>query len=187
MKPVIFLDFDGPLFPEKIFFYPQNQELVSIPKCRELNLHQRVKYWYADPFAIAILNKLKEAHNYQLVVSSSWTTLHEQEQIENLLKANGLNYEFHYDWKTNKNSEERRFQIEEWLSRHPEVVEYMIFDDTKSAPELFFDKTYEKSTLNQRYVYLAHEQDGFSYEQYRDMDYLLQWWKEQKLNKKPKM
>lgn len=184
MKSVIFLDFDGPLFPEKIFLYPQNEGDFSNNKCRELNFHPKVSYWYADPFAITILNKLKEKYNYQLVISSSWTNLHEKEQIESLLKVNGLNYEFHNDWKTNKNSEERRLQIEEWLSCHPEVTEYMIFDDTKSAPELFFDKTYEKSTLNQRYVYLAHEQDGFNYEQYLDMDFLFSLWEEKKRKSK---
>lgn len=189
MKPVVILDFDGPLFPEKIFLYPQNKGTVADDKCCELNLHSKVTYWYADPFAIAILNELKEKYDYKLVISSSWAdeNLHNKEQIENLLKANGLVYDLHEDWKTRrsgKRDEERATQVEEWLSRHPEVGEhYFVLDDTKSAPELFFEKTYLTSTIDQRNVYLAHEKDGFSYEQFTDMDFLMGYWQEKEMKK----
>lgn len=186
MVPIVFLDFDGPIFPEKIFWYPQNRGQVAKDKCAELKLHPKVTYWYADPFAIAILNELKEKFNCQLVISSTWADaqLHGKEQIENLLKANGLKFTLHEDWRTTRFHEERCKQLEEWLSRHPEVGDnYIIFDDTKSAPELFFEKTYKKSTLKQRNVYLAHEQDGLSFDQFNDMVFLMGYWQE----KKPKM
>lgn len=172
MCGVIFLDFDGPIFPEKIHMYPQNNGEWAKEKCAELNLHPYVKYWYADPFAIAILNKLKEMFDCQLVISSSWADerLHDKSQIESVLKANGLNYTLHDDWRTPRNQKERKDQIEEWLGNHPEIKEnYFIFDDTKSAPELFFEKTYLTSSLKQRNVYLAHEKDGFNYDQFEDM------------------
>lgn len=178
-QPIVFLDFDGPIFPEKIFMYPQNQGQVTKDKCLELDLHPHVTYWYADPFAIAILNKLKEDYNYKLVISSSWAEkrMHEKSHIEQILKENGLNYDLHDDWMTPRYNKIRQEQIEDWLKNHPEVGDYyIILDDTKSAPELFFEKTYLTSTLNQRNVYLAHEKDGLSYDQFEDMHFLMGYW-----------
>lgn len=40
---------------------------------------------------------------------------------------------FHFDWRTkNIRSDERRGgEVKEWLSRHPEVVDYVILDDDR--------------------------------------------------------
>lgn len=173
MPIVVFLDFDGPIFPKKVYHYAQNKGQTAKDKCCELELHKKVTYWYADPFAIAMLNELKEKYDCVLVITSTWASeeLHQKKHIEALLKANGLDYTFHDDWKTKRKIEqERKEQIEEWLSRHPEVEDkYIVLDDIGSAPELFFEKSYQKGTLKQRHVYLADERDGFSYEQFIDM------------------
>ena len=177
---VIFLDFDGPIFPEKIHLFPQNQGKMTKDTCLKLNLHPYVSYWYADPFAIAILNELKKVKPYQLVISSSWAEdrLHDKSQIESLFKINGLNYDFHLDWRTPRNPElVRHEQIEQWLNNHPEVKNYFIFDDTKSAPDLFFDKTYKTTKILKKNVYLAHEKDGYNYEQFEEMKFYMDLWK----------
>lgn len=176
---VIFLDFDGPIFPKKVKMYPQNKGLSSLKQCKKMQLHKDVNYWYADPFAIAILNRLRELSNYQLVITSTWAEdrLHNQTQIKTLLDENGLNYELHKDWKTQEIGKDRQSRIEMWLKNHPEVENnYFIFDDINSAPELFFEKNYMNSIINQRNVYLADVNDGLSYEQLDDMVFLIEKW-----------
>lgn len=184
MFGIIFLDFDGPIFPEKIHLYPQNQGIVADKQCRALDLHPHVKYWYADPFAIAILNELSLVTPYKLVISSSWASprLHEKHHIEALLKINGLNFDLHDDWMTPRDPEKLRHQeIEMWLDRHPEIsTNYFILDDTKSAPDLYFDKTYLSTKILKQNVYLAHENDGFNYEQFEAMKWYIEQWKELK-------
>lgn len=191
---ILFLDFDGPIFPEKIHLYPQNNGDVCSQVCKELNLHPFVAYWYADPFAIAILNELKKETNYKLVISSSWADLHEKEELVNLLNKNGLNYDLHDDWKTPRNKgETRQEQINNWLLNHPEIEHYFIFDDTKSAPELFvrdpydfnLNDTFKNTKIKIRYVFLAHENDGFTYEQFNEMKFLISLFKEK--TNKPKI
>lgn len=178
MNAVIFLDFDGPIFPEKIHMYVKNKGKYCEEQCLKLELHPYVKYWQADPFAIGILNELKNTRDYQLVISSSWADeqLHEKRHIEGLLKANGLQFVFHKDWKTPRTgSKLRHEQIEQWLQNHPEIGHrYLILDDTKSAPELFYKETYETSFLKKENVFLAHEKDGYSYEQFEQMQWKIQ-------------
>jgi HAD domain in Swiss Army Knife RNA repair proteins len=178
MSGVIFLDFDGPIFPEKIHLFPQNQGKVANDACRKMDLHPHVMYWYADPFAIAVLNELRKVQPYKLVISSSWADdrLHQRHHIEEVLKVNGLEYDMHEDWRTPRNPElVRHQQIEQWLAGHPEITtNYLIFDDTKSAPDLFFAKTYESTPILRERVFLAHEKDGFNYEQFDEMKWIMQ-------------
>ena len=178
MSGVVFLDFDGPIFPEKIHLYPQNQGDVADDACRKMDLHPMVKYWYADPFAIAVLNELRKVQPYKLVISSSWADdrLHQRHHIDDLLKVNGLEYDMHEDWRTPRNPELLRHQqIELWLNAHPEITRnYLILDDTKSAPDLFFAKTYENTKIMRERVFLAHEKDGFNHDQFDEMKWIMQ-------------
>jgi hypothetical protein len=177
---IVILDFDGPIFPQKIHLYPQNQGEFSEVKCKKLDLHPYVKYWYADPFAIAILNELKKEFNYKLVISSSWADdhLHKKNHIEALLNENGLIYDIHDDWRTPRNkTKNRNEQIEEWLENHPEIFNnYIVLDDIISAPELYFEKTYLNSKLLKKNVFLANERDGYNYDQFDEMRFLMSKW-----------
>lgn len=178
---IIFLDFDGPLFPEKVHLYAQNKGELAKEKCAELDLHPFIHYWFADPFAIAILNELRAVAPYQIVISSSWADdhLNTKEQIEALFKANGLGYNLHPDWRTPRNPEHpRHIEIEGWLSLHPEVQHYLILDDAISAPALSLNDTYQTAKVLQQSVYLAHEYDGFSYAQFEQMRLAMSQWPE---------
>lgn len=177
MSGVVFLDFDGPIFPEKIHLYPQNQGAVANDTCRKMDLHPYVMYWYADPFAIAVLNELRKVQPYKLVISSSWADdrLHQRHHIDDLLKVNNLEYDMHEDWRTPRNPKLLRHQqIELWLNAHLEITRnYLILDDTKSAPDLFFAKTYETTKIFRQRVFLAHEKDGFNYAQFDEMKFIM--------------
>lgn len=177
MSGIIFLDFDGPIFPEKIHLYKENQGKFGIEGCLKLGLHAPFTYWYADNFAIAMLNELRKIKSYKLVISSSWADekIAKKEQIENMLKANNLDYDMHEDWKTPREPLLRHEQIEKWLDNHPEITNnYFILDDTKSAPDMYFEKTYLTTKILKERVFLAHEKDGFNYEQFDDMKFAIE-------------
>lgn len=88
-----------------------------------------------DPIGIQFLNRLHEAAPYQLVISSSWRHIYPDTPV--ILKASGLTRPWcNPDWRTkdlwdhtrsSKNA--RPAEIDEWLSRHPEITDYIILDD----------------------------------------------------------
>ena len=123
---IVFLDFDGPLFPEKILLLAENNDDNFMLK--ELNLHPMVTYWKMEPCIIAMLNQLYEIRPYFIVVSSSWGTLHSKEQIETLFASNGLNVPLHEHWKLILNENFKTKNIENWLKNN-KIADYMIIDD----------------------------------------------------------
>lgn len=173
MPGVIFLDFDGPIFPSKVFLYPENNGEHSVQVCRKLNLHPYVNYWKADPNSIVMLNNLYEAYPYDLVISSSWADdwLHEKEQIEAVLLANGLNYNLHKEWRTPRNlSGYRQEQISSWLKMFPEYRDnYLIIDDHSSGDKLSDFEVLKINNINKDNVVLVDVEEGLSYKQYKEM------------------
>ncbi len=171
MPGVIFLDFDGPIFPSKIFIYPENNGVECSEICKKLNLHPYVNYWKADPNSIVMLNKLYEVYPYDLVISSSWADpwLHEKESIEAVLDINGLNYSLHQEWKTpRENIHYRHEQISSWLKKHSEYQDrYIIIDDHSSGDELSNLNTLSEHNIKQDNVFLVDIDDGLSYKQYK--------------------
>ena len=166
---ILFLDFDGPIFPEKIHTYPENQGLYSADKCSMLGLHPYVTYWKADPDAIDMLNVLYDVHKYKLVISSSWADdwLHQREHIENVLQANGLVYDLHEMWRTPRDQHTRSEQIAHWLSMNPDVGDrYVILDDVVSGRELSDDTSVAAVGLNPNNVILVDVESGMTRRDY---------------------
>ncbi len=167
MRPILFLDFDGPIFSDDTLQLEQNQGQTSKDKCQELDLHVYIEYWYANPKAISFLNKMYELYPYDLVVSSSWADswLHEKKHIEALLNINGLKYNLHQSWSTPRGPgyASRAQEISGWLYEHQYVQNnYIVLDDLVSGKEFALSSTYEESNIKKDQVFLASIETGFS-------------------------
>jgi hypothetical protein len=180
MPGVLFLDFDGPIFPTKVFVLPENNGQASRAVCEELNLHPYVTYWKADPISIAMLNKLYDFYPYDLVISSSWADdwLHQREQIESVLLKNELNYNMHKTWRTPRDTYDTRHeQIAHWLKLHPEYGDkYIILDDTSSGAGLADKEEIERCGLNPKNIFLVNIDDGLSHKDYTTISLRLRGW-----------
>lgn len=154
---IVFLDFDGPLYPEKILLLPENNEDNTMLK--ELNLHPMVTYWKMEPSIIAMLNQLYEIRPYFIVVSSTWANLHSKDQIETLLATNGLNVPLHADWKIDLDNGKKSPHIKNWLDNH-KIADYMIIDDDESGDEFNKVEYIERMNLNKNNIILLSPEDG---------------------------
>lgn len=178
MKPnAIILDFDGPMFPNKVFIDPNNQGEYAKKMCENLDLHPQVKYWKMDSFSVIAINQLLAAHpDNRLVISSSWANphFHTKTHINSLLKANGVEFQFHDDWATLKNGANRTENIARWLQDNP-VNEYFIFDDIESAPEMVSEELVKSFGLDPQRIALVSLNDGISYKDfYQAKKYLIE-------------
>lgn len=109
-KRIIFLDMDG-----VILSGPDLWNSSFIPKNR-----------YIPPERVARLNRL--AIDAQVVVSSTW-----RRDATTAVRLLEMGVPIHADWRTGEErgpeGQERGFQIQTWLDRHPEVEAYVILDD----------------------------------------------------------
>lgn len=177
-KPhVMFLDFDGPLFSERALMLPENHEFAQ-DKLLELKLHPMVSYWYADPVAIAMLIELYRYRPYQIVVSSTWAEphLHDKEQIENLLKHNGLGVPLHKNWRTpRENHIERIDQVKEWLDNN-EYSDYVILDDNLSGVSFENNKALKETGLDKNKILLVNYDEGILYKDFCKLQAIMATW-----------
>lgn len=177
MLPVVFLDFDGPLFPRKVHLLKDNQHKLHRrpPEIDEL-LHPFISYWVMDPIAVAMLNNIALITDAEFVISSSWRELHSKKDIEQLFELNKLNVQLHEDWATPVNEliditdesivvryANRREEILAWIEKHPEVKKWVAIDDDVSI-----------KILPEKHRMLIQEDDGISYQNYRDLLNMLQ-------------
>lgn len=179
MSKVIFLDFDGPMYPERALIIPENMGEESKKMCLKLNLYNYISYWKMDPIAVQMLNNLyNNFYPYDLVISSSWSSphMHEKNDIQNLLNANGIIAPLHKDWATDKMNKERIQQILDWLKRNPETKDYLIIDDTDSGQELANVKYMKTLNVPKEKIVLASIADGLGMSQYKQIkENLLKW------------
>lgn len=179
MAGVIFLDFDGPIFPQKIFLFPENNGPEAKKICEEMELHPYVEYWKADPVAIAMLNNLFNYYPYDLVISSSWADdwLHQKNQIQNVLDKNCLEYTLHPSWRTPRDYEHRHEQIVHWLELHPSYQNnYIIIDDIESGKGLADKKQLSKCGLEQSKIFLVDIEEGLTFKDYKKMSEIVKCW-----------
>lgn len=127
---VLFLDFDGPMIPSRAYLLPASETMNGEAM---------------DPIAVAMVNRLLRVAPAQLVISSSWRS-QGRDIIVKVLQDNGVDTGLlHKDWRTGATVPEgtrfgdaesgaafaaiRGHQIATWLAAHPEVTEWVVFDD----------------------------------------------------------
>ncbi|MFA5488824.1 MAG: HAD domain-containing protein [Candidimonas sp.] len=108
---IVFLDIDGVLVCHRVHCaYGDEGEMKRF-----------------DPAAVALLNRY--ADRTVIVVSSTWRKYNTRESMETIFAQNGLVVPLHDDWKTIVGRGFRGDEVDEWLSRHPEVTDYVCVDD----------------------------------------------------------
>ena len=145
MTPVLFLDFDGPLFPER--HIPHSRSIREYPG--KIQLHSFINYWEMDKTSVRQLNALYSMYEFDTVISSSWQDWVELPQIHELFEANGLDLHIHKDWSTEASFREanplarkmnhRARSIGGWLDAHAvnsNVPSHIILDDPWSGSSL---------------------------------------------------
>ena len=176
MKPVLFLDFDGPLFSEIGIMTGQ-----PISAYKGKPLHPFITYWEMDVKAVRTLNMLYDIYQFDTVISSSWQRLVDKEQIEDLFQHNGLQLKIHEDWYTNKRfgNSCRASQISDWLHNNQvehkegwtEAPAHIILDDPWSG-----DGLYDWKTFGLQEPVIVDPTVGLNVEEYRIMRSIVQSW-----------
>lgn len=136
MNPVIFLDFDGPLFPDRgIRHSPSMSEYPG-----KLKLDPFISYWEMDRTSVRQLNALYNLYQFDTVVSSTWKTFVNVREVVELFVVNGLNLHLHEEWCTPSSFSGRRSQeISEWLDTYTVssiCPDHIILDDPWSGSSL---------------------------------------------------
>lgn len=109
---VLFLDIDGVL----------NSEHWFVNRTERGGLYTQV-----DPIAVAILSRVIKETGCSIVVSSTWRRVY-WDVIVPVLNHAGLKYSGSWN-RTPILNKERGYEIEQWLSEHPEIISYAIVDD----------------------------------------------------------
>jgi len=152
MSNILFLDFDGPLWSDRVTeFHPDNLDLDHprrgiIHDTMVLNgdtfIAQILTYWKMDDIAVGMLNTLAELYTFKTVVSSSWREICSRDTIECIFKQNNLNITLHSHWATDSHRDpldvhvtDRLLQIKRWIDQH-DVRNYAIVDDPESGEAL---------------------------------------------------
>jgi hypothetical protein len=124
---VIFLDIDGVTVPMAFL-----QGLFAAGKEFDHEVNKDLQ----DPYKIDLLNQLKDIPGLHLVISSTWR---KHSNMPGVFMEQDVQIPLHLDWRTTDDYPlhqtghapvpARGWQIEEWMSRHREVVGYAILDD----------------------------------------------------------
>lgn len=177
---VLFLDFDGPLFPDRmISFHPDNIR----PYPGDIPMTEWVSYWKMDELTVYMLNLAQERHQFKTVISSSWKRFTTLEQIKDLFKVNGLILDIHDDYSTPdlgrlrtiyshySYMDSRSAEIIAWLKDHPDVGDYIIIDDPSSGASLD-----EKSVLRPDRIIMIDPDVGLRSEDYKRINSIIAEW-----------
>lgn len=121
---IIFLDMDGVMNSEQF-----------ITACVIENVYLKLGD-YVDPEAVKRLNNLTDTSEAKIVISSSWRKLLDLESLQKLLKSKGVTGDI-IDTTPDLFKERygdgrpmvRGDEIYSWLSKHPEVTNFVIIDD----------------------------------------------------------
>jgi hypothetical protein len=109
---ILFLDIDGVLLPGELLWSSRNPRALCEDRC-------------------LMLRGVLEATGATVVVSSTWRFFPDTHE-----RLSGL-FNIHEDWATKRSpvGAGRGAEIDEWLSRHPEVTQYVILDDDSDMLE----------------------------------------------------
>jgi hypothetical protein len=122
MKRIIFLDIDGVLNSAQFRAESTTGEgVVIVNGAFDATAH-------IDPRRVARLNRLIEATNAEVVLSSSWRTLFGPERTQSSLRARGFAHQI-TDCTVRLVGEARRVEIESYLAALGTRPRFVILDD----------------------------------------------------------
>lgn len=158
---IAFLDFDGPIFNDKSLALEENTNPL-LNKAAQIGLHPFYQYWKIHDVEKQMLLTLID-QKYVFVITSSWSNphMHTKEQIQQIFVENNVLVVFHEDWTLAHDKQLRSKQIQDWLTKHPEVEHYIVLDDPQSGEGLLDAK--QENTLKN--VFLCDPDLGFSPEE----------------------
>ncbi len=88
--------------------------------------------WYIELNLVELINwALSQMPDVMVVVSSTWR-LHVGDADEFSSRTRIDRWKIHEDWTTDRDlkfDDQRKAEIEDWLSRHPEITRYAVLDD----------------------------------------------------------
>lgn len=162
---VLFLDFDGPLYPKSVHTFPEN-----INPEYDL-IHPFISYWKMDPIAVAFLNELHNVKPFETVLSTSWCSLvPEEDAYVRLFEANGLKLKFHKNWMTPRISWSRGDQIIDWIKAN-NPADYIILDDNESGDGLL-----GSPFIDQSRIFMVDMNNGILYDDYQKLLNIIKVW-----------
>jgi len=145
---IIFLDIDGVV---------NNQDITRFHQGRAGEYAYGVFTGedYFDPHCVENLNEIIRTTGAKLVISSSWRLLFDMETLSDFFVKQKIEGEI-IDY-TNRYKGERGHEIQEWLTRHPEVESFVILDDDSDMAHLlpYHVKTSWKKGLEKKHIKLA--------------------------------
>ena len=172
MNNILFLDFDGPLFP-----YNSTDPYQKIRGNWPAELTRDnpfLEYWTMDKEAVIKLNTLKEIKPFITVISSGWKDYVSLEDIKTLFKLNGLNMDIHPTDPIAKDKSETYFATREddilaWLGKNCHIENYLVLDDPNSGVGLW-------DTNRLKNVFLVDPFEGIDEETYQAMIEVVENW-----------
>lgn len=178
-KPVLFLDFDGPLFSERGNWFPENNGSQMPPG----RLPSSMRYWKMDPIAVAWLNKLSTEFDFEVVVSSAWREIYDFDTIMELFYVNGLKVKVANpfwctkSYGTKNYSNFRHEEIAAYIRDH-NIGRFIILDDPSSGSPLMEVEAYwPHFNIPQASVFLINPDEGVDFYTMQNIKLLLLKWK----------
>jgi hypothetical protein len=190
---VLILDFDGPLFSDRVIrHHPDNrtnhpnfQRLYEIMQENGDTFGASIlTYWKMDEVAVGMLNSLMEIEPFETVISSSWREFCSRETIEYMFFLNNLKLKLHRDWCTDlrpqghtygsREYHDRLSEVHRWIERHKdEIKDYVIVDDPGSGGSLIHDGHVTSVGLNPKNVVICNYEVGLELDHYETMKEIL--------------
>lgn len=190
MENVLILDFDGPLWPDRVIkHHPLNRNPVETERIQRLMVANgdsfgaaALTYWKMDETAVGMLNQIMEIQPFYTVVSSSWRDFCSKETILMLFEENGLNLQLHEHWMTplidrgmyggyyGAKDQDRLLEISRWVANHKDTLgEFAILDDPGSGGVLMDDNHVRHAGIDPARVVLVDYTIGMELEHFRQL------------------
>lgn len=119
---VIFVDIDGPLLPSKLHLLKIN---------RRTGRDNPPEF---DRFAVRAFNLWAKYSNAKIVFSTNWCCGYTSDELEYIMRVNGLAFDYHEDILTPKKfTSSRHTEILDWLRNHPECKNFIAVDDDQTC------------------------------------------------------